>query len=252
MAEARASAPQWFQAQAAVHSEPTAARGSGALRAPASKGLQESDFVPLMRRLTSLPDHELYDLMDLLGAALDRALPHPQSGSPGALGFGYARTPTTSSAANPACERGGATRVHADKDAQGTVGLRELFVVLALVAAGDRKQQLQAIYLLGHDLYHLTVGFRQGWQAMRLWGLLLDIKDSVLWETRVALEVPLGATLTFQDFQMLFFATLQGAPASAPSARHSSGGARRRDEALEQTAPVAAQSGPPRSPCLIA
>jgi hypothetical protein len=87
IAEARASAPQWFRAQAVVHSEPTAARGSGALRAPASKGLQESDFVPLMRKLTSLPDHELYDLMDLIGAAFGRALPHSHSGS---LGFGPA------------------------------------------------------------------------------------------------------------------------------------------------------------------
>ena len=60
---------QWFTAQAAAQSVPTAARGSGALRAAASKGLQESDFVPLMRKLTRLPDHELMDLMDLLGAA---------------------------------------------------------------------------------------------------------------------------------------------------------------------------------------
>ena len=75
------------------------------------------------------------------------------------------------------------------------MGLRELFVVLALVAATTTTERLQVLYLLGAHLYHLSAGLRHGWQAMRLWGLLLQVKGSALWETRVAMEVRFGGEL---------------------------------------------------------
>mmetsp|Transcript_15144 Transcript_15144/g.29082 ORF Transcript_15144/g.29082 Transcript_15144/m.29082 type:complete len:244 (-) Transcript_15144:571-1302(-) len=101
-----------------------------------------------------------------------------------------------------------------DTELRGAVGLKELFLVLALLCARAVDQRVKALYLLGPDLYHLLSGDRRGWQAIRLLGLLFELKENALWESRVQLEVPLGATLTFQDFQLLFFASITSASKS--------------------------------------
>mmetsp|Transcript_17204 Transcript_17204/g.37412 ORF Transcript_17204/g.37412 Transcript_17204/m.37412 type:complete len:230 (-) Transcript_17204:198-887(-) len=154
------SVTKWFQTHATVVSNPTA--GPASLRGAGVRALLESDFLPLMRRLTDLPEHELFELFDLL-----------------------------------------------DKECRGAIGRKEFILLLAILASRNSNERLQVLYMHGRDMYDLLAGSRRGWQAIRIWGLLFEIKDSVLWESRVNLEVPLGPTLTFQDFQLLFFAAIR-------------------------------------------
>ncbi|KAK3280144.1 hypothetical protein CYMTET_12006 [Cymbomonas tetramitiformis] len=154
---------KWFQAQATPVSGQSCSsplQGSGGVRA-----LMECDFCPLMKRLTDLPDHEIYELMDIL-----------------------------------------------DLEDVGGVLLKEFYLILALLSAMDRLQRLEVLYLHAKDMYDLLAGerYQLGWQGLRLWGLILGVKDSVLWETRVGLEVPLGPSLTFEDFQLLLYAVVRG------------------------------------------
>lgn len=46
----------------------------------------------------------------------------------------------------------------ADTELRGAVGLKELFLVLALLCARAVDQRVKALYLLGPDLYHLLSG----------------------------------------------------------------------------------------------
>eukprot|EP00238_Polyblepharides_amylifera_P014044 CAMPEP_0196576578 /NCGR_PEP_ID=MMETSP1081-20130531/5798_1 /TAXON_ID=36882 /ORGANISM="Pyramimonas amylifera, Strain CCMP720" /LENGTH=182 /DNA_ID=CAMNT_0041895219 /DNA_START=24 /DNA_END=572 /DNA_ORIENTATION=- len=127
-----------------------------------SRALMECDFVALMKRLTDLAEHEIYDLHDLL-----------------------------------------------DTGSIGAVALRELCLVLALLSAQDSTERLHVLHMLGLELYNLTDRYQRGWQALRLLGLLLQVQEGALWQTRVAMQVPLGEMLTFQEFQVLFFAAIR-------------------------------------------
>mmetsp|Transcript_4910 Transcript_4910/g.8502 ORF Transcript_4910/g.8502 Transcript_4910/m.8502 type:complete len:235 (+) Transcript_4910:235-939(+) len=153
------SVNKWFQTHATVVSIQV---GSGSLRGGGARALPEWDYLSLMRRLTDLPEHELFDLYDLL-----------------------------------------------DKNARGGIRCKEFILLLAVLASRSANQRLQLLFMHGRDMFDLITGCGCGWQGIRIWGVLFEVKDNVLWEIRVNLEVSLGPTLTFQDYQLLMFAAIR-------------------------------------------